>query len=196
MNAFDKIAQKAPASPSKKSTKIAAVVDDAIKVAVDRVIQIKGQIKLLEQEQGDKETLIIDAVRPQQDAAAREGNYSKSFDVPGNDGALVLTTADSFSVPKDAATLEAVKKTIGQKKYDEFIKNKRVVAVKPTVVADDKLVDKIMAVLDKAGIENIFEVTDTPVACEDLDRKQYDLTQDKLDIFRTLVRQKKASLKY
>jgi len=195
MNAFDKIATKKTVTAS-KSTKIAATVTDEVKSAVDLVIKLKAQIKGLEKDQGDKEELIRGHVLPQQDEAARAGNYSKSFDVPGNVGSLVYTIADSFSIPQDADTLDAIRKTIGPKKYDEFLKDKRQVSVKPEVVEDDKLVNKIVEVLAKAGIENIFTVTDSVVAAEDLDRKQYDLPQDKLNVFRTLVKQKKASLKY
>ena len=196
MNAFDKIATKSTGSASKKATKITASVDDEIRNAVDRVISIKAQVKDLEAEQGTKEGTIIAHVRPQQDEQARSGNYSKSFDVEGNDGSLVYTTSDKFSVPQDDDTQDEIKKLVG-KKYDSMFEVQRTVALRSDVLKDDKLVNKIVSTLSKAGIDNIFEVTDKIKTKKGLDERVYELMdQDKLDILRTLIKQNKAGLKY
>ena len=195
MNAFDKIATPAKPKKGKKSTKIAAEVNDEIKIAVDEVIRLKAKIKSLAQTLEDNETLVIDHVRPQQDEHARNGNFSKSFEVEGEKGSLVYTTSDKFSMPTDEDTLAELKKLVGPKKYDEIVEIVRVVSIKSEVLKDDKLVNKIVGVLAKAGIDNIFDVVDKPVAVSGLDVKQYELPEDKLEIFRTLVKQAKASLK-
>jgi hypothetical protein len=197
MNAFDKIAK--PKAPAKKaSTKIVADVSDDIKGKVDLVLHHKANIKQLEAEQLEAETAIIEHVRPQQDAQAYAGNFSKSFDVTGNTGNLLYNTADSFSVPKDDAAIEAIKDLLG-KKFDDVLETKRVITLKAIAADNKELMDKVIAGIQAAGMElgDVFDVTDTYVTKPDLDRKQYDLfpKQPALENFRTLVKQRKASLK-
>jgi hypothetical protein len=45
------------------------------------------------------------------------------------------------------------------------------------------------------NIAESFDVFDTLVACEDLDKKQFELSAKDLEVFRSLVRQNKPSLK-
>lgn len=196
MNAFDKIAGKKEPAKTKKTNKIAAQVTDDIKTAVDTVIWAKAEIKSLEAQLAENETTIIDHVRPQQDKAAYAGNYSKSFLVEGNKGNLTYTTSDKFSIPQDDDTQEAIKKLLG-KKFDEFFETKRTITLSKKVQEDDKLVDKIIAAIEKAGIplQEVFEVTDVVVKKEGMDAKQYELPEPKLETFRLLVEQAKAALK-
>jgi hypothetical protein len=193
-NPFDAIAKPKENTPKSKSSKITASVDPDIKTKVDLVIHHKAQITSLEAEKAEAEASIIDTVRPQQDAAAYAGNFSKSFLVEGNTGSLTYTTSDRFSVPKDEESLEAIQKLLG-KKYDTFFETKRTVVFK---AADNvELVSKIMDIIGKAGMEpsDVFEVTDQVVAKSDLDRNQYTLKEKELAIFRTLVKQNKPALK-
>jgi len=189
---------KAKAPAKKASTKIAAEVTDEIKGKVDLVLHHKATIKSLEAEQIEAETAIIEHVRPQQDNAAYAGNFSKSFDVAGNTGNLLYNTADMFSVPKDEASIEAIQELLG-KRFEEVLETKRVITFKSTAAENKDLMDKVIAAINAAGMElgDVFEVTDQYVAKPDLDRKQYELfpKQAQLDTFRTLIKQRKASLK-
>ncbi|MCX5884311.1 MAG: hypothetical protein NT096_00100 [Proteobacteria bacterium] len=197
VNAFDAIAKPATTAAPSKTNKIAAVVDDKIKEAVDVVINAKAAIAKLEFEKDDAETTIINHVRPQQDKAAFAGNFSKSFAVGGNTGSVTYTTSDKFSVPKEPEVQEALRKCMGDKKFDENFKVVRTISVTPAVTEDTDKINKLVAACTKAGIEigEYFVVTDVLKAKPDLDRKQYELTPGQLDTFRTLVRQNKPALK-
>lgn len=198
MNAFDKIAQKKEPGTSKKSNKIAATVTDDIKKAVDTIIWAKAEINSLQAQLAENETLIIDHVKPQQDKNAYAGIFSKSFLVEGNKGNITYTTSDKFSIPQDEASQDALKKLMG-KKYDEFFHTKRTITLLNKVQENEELVNKIIEAVKKAGInlEEAFKVEDIVVKKEgvEMDRKQYELPEPKLETFRTLVKQAKASLK-
>jgi hypothetical protein len=197
VNPFDAIAKPATTSAPSKSNKIAAVVNDKIKAAVDTVINAKAAIAKLEFEKDEAETLIIGHVRPQQDKAAWTGNFSKSFAVEGNVGNVTYTTSDKFSVPKEPEVQEAIRKCTGDKKFDEDFIVVRTISVKPAITEDLDKINKLVAACTKAGIDigEFFSVTDVLKARPDLDRKQYDLTPKQLEEFRTLVRQNKPALK-
>jgi hypothetical protein len=197
VNAFDAIAKPATAAAPSKSNKIAAVVNDKIKGAVDVVINAKAAIAKLEFEKDEAEASIIAHVRPQQDKAAFAGNFSKSFSVEGNTGNVTYVTSDKFSVPKEPEVQEALRKCLGDKKFDEDFKVIRTIAVKPEITEDVDQINKLVAACTKAGINigEFFSVTDVLKAKPDLDRKQYELTPAQLDEFRTLVRQNKPALK-
>jgi len=195
-NAFGNVIKKST-GPKKASTRVNAQVNDEVRNAVDIVIADKAEIKRLEQEQKDKETVIIDHVRPQQDKLARSDQFTKSLDVAGNKGSLLYTTTDRFSVPQDDDSLDALKKLTG-KKFDDMFETVQTLSLKKEVVKNEKLLDKIAKICKKAGlpVEDIFEGGEKIVAKTDLDRRQYDLTEKELNQFRTLVRQNKPGLKY
>ncbi len=192
---FAKIAKKDGTS-SKKSTKIAASVTKKVKDAVEEVIEIKAQIKALKAKQDLAEQIIIEHVQPQQDAQARAGNYSKSFFVEGHKGSLVYTSSDKYSIDKNAEVYEAIEEFLGDN-FDSFMKYVRTVALKPKVAENTTLVNKIIKACENAGIsiDEAFDVKDVLVTLKDTDSKQFELSVDDLEQFRTLVRQYKASLK-
>jgi hypothetical protein len=196
-NAFDAIAKPATTSAPSKTNKIAAEVNDKIKTAVDTVINAKAAIAKLEFEKDEAEASIIGHVRPQQDKAAYAGNFSKSFAVEGNVGNVTYTTSDKFSVPKESEVQDAIRKCIGDKKFDEDFVVVRTITIKPAVTDDETKINKLIAALTKAGIDigESFSVVDVLKARPDLDRKQYELTPKQLEEFRTLVRQNKPALK-
>ena len=68
-----------PVASSKKSSKMTAKVTDAIKKAVDKLVSTKATLTSLEAEKAALEEQIIEHVRPQQDANARKGEFSKSY---------------------------------------------------------------------------------------------------------------------
>lgn len=194
-NPFDAIAKPKSAAAAKTS-KIAAVVTDAVKAAVDAFIRIKAEVARLEAEQKDHAETIRDSVRPQQDKLAYSGTYSKSFEVAGTAGNVLYTTTDRFSVPKEEDAQEALKTLLGNK-FDEFFENKRTIVFKNTAAENKVLMTKIEKALTAAGLTfaDVFEVTDALAAKPDLDRKQYELNEAKLAEFRTLCKQYSASIK-
>ena len=194
-NAFDKIAKPKGETKKSASTKIAAVVTDAVKLAVDKVIELKGKLKAIEAEEAQAEEIIISHVKPQYRQKAKEGNFSKTFVVAGNSGAVNFVASDKFSVPKDEETQAEIKTCVGKKRFEEWFETKRVVTLKEGVLANDELVNKIVETLSKEGIEDIFEVTDQMVSTGDLDRKQHELDDEAFETFSALVKQAKPSLK-
>ena len=197
INPFDAIAVAAPKTSASKATKIAAVVDDKIKTAVDVVIKSKAAIKAIEQQLAEAETTVIAHVRPQQDKLARSGNYSKSFAVQGVSGEITYVTSDRFSVPKEPEAQEQIKTLLGKDKFEEYFETVRTISLKPSVQENGEFIQKLAKVVADAGMNLVdaFDVVDVLKAKPDLDRKQYDLPERKLDEFRTLVRQSKPALK-
>jgi len=194
-NAFDRVAKPKGETKKSTSTKIAAVVTDAVKLAVDKVIELKGKLKSLEAEELQAEEVIISHVKPQYRSQAKSGNFSKTFVVNGNTGAVNFIAADRFSVPKDEETQGEIKQLIGKKRFEEWFETKRVVTLKDGVLSNDELVNKIVETLSAAGIEDIFEVTDQLVTKDDLDRKQHELDDDTFTAFTALVKQSKPSVR-
>ena len=195
-NAFSKIAVKAP-SASKKATKPVAEISSAVAMQVDLYVKNKAELARIEAEQLDLHTAIVEVVRPQQDKLAYEGEFTKSLDVPGKESKVVYVTSDRFSVPQDEESLGAVKELVGKKAYDSFFEVKATITIKSSVAKDDKVLNQIAAACEKAGLDiaTIFDKVDKVVAREDLDRHQYELTPDKLAMFRALVRQSSPALK-
>jgi hypothetical protein len=197
-NAFAAITKSvSEATPKSATKKIQASVTPAIKSAVDSFVANKASIKALEARQIETETTIITHVKAQQDSQAFNGNFSKSFLVPGNNTEVTYVTSDRFSVPQDEETLAGLKKLIGATKFNEFFGSKPSIVIKSTVIANDAIMNKIAAACEKAGLNigEIFEATTKVFAKDDLDIKQYSLPKEKLPLFRTFVRQNKPALK-
>lgn len=196
MNAFDKLAQPGVAKDSKTTTKIAASLTPDIKFKVDTFVTNKAEMKRLEAEQKDIETVIIEHVRPQQDKLAYGGTFTKSLQLQGVSNIVNFVTMDKFTVPQDEEAIEAIK-TLLNGKFDDLFETTRFISMKKEAVADEKVLNKIAKACEKAGLSlgEIFDVGDKIVAKDDLDRKQYDLKPKQLEEFRTLVRQAKPALK-
>jgi len=194
-NAFDAFAGKK--TPAKKtSPKIAAIVTDEIKGAVDLTIKNKAQVKLIEADTKRAELVIIEHVYPQQEVTAREGNYCKSFTVEGDDGTLTYTTIDKFSVPKEQEVEDEIHKLLG-KDFDKYFRTLRTVKVSEDAMQDKKLVNDLVAVAQKHDYEvtDVFTITDELATRKGMDEDQFNLPKAKLAALRTLIKQYKASLK-
>jgi len=194
---FAAIAKPAATVTAKKSTKPTAAVTDEIKASVDLFISHKAEVKRLEAEMANHEVAIIDHVRPQQDDAARSGHFSKSFEVPGNAGALTYVTSDKFIVSKDTQAIDQLKQLLGSARFDEWFETKRTTTVKKEAMENPIIVQKLVKAAADAGMSlgDVFDVVDILAAKPDLDQKQYALKPSQLDEFRTLCRQYKPALK-
>lgn len=194
-DAFDAFAGKK--TPAKKtSPKIPAEVTEDVRNAVDLAINNKAQIKLLDAETKKAELVIIEHVYPQQESAAREGNYCKSFTVEGNDGALTYTTIDKFSVPKEQEVEDEIRKLLG-KDFDKYFRMLRTVKFTEKAMQDKALVNDMVAVAQEHDYEvpDVFSIVDELATMKGLDESQFNLPKAKLAALRTLIKQYKASLK-
>jgi len=194
-NPFDAIAT--PAKTTKgKTTKIVATVTDDIKIAVDSLINKKAELAKVKVEVDQLDSKIIDHVREQQETLARVGNYSKSFDVPGVTGRLTYTTSDKFSTPKDPEEQASLKALLGER-FNDLFAMKRSISLKDSIQSDKTFLQKFAKALAAADIDlaSTFDVVDVLVTKEDLDKNQYDLPPRDLEVFKTLVKQTKPSLR-
>lgn len=132
----------------------------------------------------------------QQDSLAYKGTFTKSMSVAGVNSEVTYVTSDRFSVPQDEEVLKELKKLVGAK-FDDLFETKRNIAIKAEVISNEVLLNKIAKACESAGlsIAEIFDVGDKVVGKDGLDEKQYQLTPEKLEVFRSLVRQNKPALK-
>ena len=195
-NPFDAIAK--PVTTKKAaSNKIAAEVNEEISNAVDLIIARKAEIKRLEAELDDSSDKVRDHVFKQQAGHARKGNYSKTFDVKGNVGNLTYVASDRWTLPKEAELQEALKKFLGDKRFDEWFEIRRTITLNEAVSGNSELISKIQKVLEAAGLSlaDAYTVVDTLKTKKDLDENQFELDDKQLTQFRTICKQYKAGLK-
>lgn len=197
-NAFDAFAKTTAPTKKSASKKIAAIgVSEDVRNAVDTVISAKAKIKALKANLEEAEATVIGHVYPQQEAHARDGNYCKSFTVDGNDNSLVtVTTADKFSVPKEEAVHEELKKLLG-KQFNIYLETRRKVEFTEDAMQDKGLINDMVAVAQKHGYEvpDVFSIVDSLATVEGTDENQFNLPKAKLAAFRTMVKQYKATVK-
>jgi len=196
MNAFDRIATKSADKKSSTGTKKQASTTETVQKTVDELIANKAQMAKLKQAIADNESVIIGHVMPQYENLARHGEFTKSLEVVGKKGRILFVTADSFSVPQDEDSLNALQELLGDL-FDSFFEKKRAISFKETALKDEKILNKVANACTKAGlnIADIFDVGDKVVAKDDLDRKQFEVSEEKFQTFKALVHQKKPALK-
>jgi hypothetical protein len=189
-------AQKAPSTTSKKSSRPTATVTDDVRKAVDVYISCKAEMKKLEADMKSAASTVKDHVREQYVERGYTNQFTKSLDVPGENGSLVYTQSDRFSVPQDEDTLNILKKLIG-KKYDDFFSTAETISIRKEILDDEKTLDKIATACEKAGLDvaTIFERTEKITAVDGLDQKQFTIDRAKFDQFTSMVKQADAGLK-
>jgi hypothetical protein len=195
-NPFDAIAKPVTAKKA-ASNKIAAEVTEEISGAVDVIIARKAEIKRLEADLDENSDKVRDHVFKQQAAHARKGEYAKTFDVKGNTGNLTYVASDRWTLPKEAELQEALKKFLGDKRFDEWFEIRRTITLNEAVSENSDLVGKIQKVLETAGLSlaDAYTVVDTLKTKKDLDEKQFELSDKELAQFRTICKQYSAGLK-
>lgn len=196
MSAFDKIATKTKPAAKKASTHPQATTTKEVRAAVDAVIKAKADLAAIKAKLADAEQAVIDAVLPQYLERGHKGQFTKSLEVFGDEGRLLFSTADAWSVPQDEDTLNQIRELI-KEKYDEFISSVRSISIHKNVLSNEKTLDKIAKACEKAGLPvgDIFDVVDKVTAVDGLDQKQFELDEDVLEMFRVLVKQRKPALK-
>jgi hypothetical protein len=197
MSAFDKIAKKAEEKTKKSSIPTVAVPKNIAK-NIDEFVAVKATIASSKTELLTLETGIIAHLQELQDKMAFEGDFEGSLRAQGlKEEAITYVTSDRFTAPQDEASLAELKRLLG-KTYDDLFEIKRVTTMKKEALENEALLNKIASLCEKSGmlLNEAFEVGDKVVAKKGLNEKQYlSIPKDKLPIFRTLVRQYKASLK-
>jgi hypothetical protein len=196
MGKFDRLAKTGKTPVASSKVRVAAVLTPELQAKVDDFLKTKAEIAALEAHKKDVSGEVCADVRRQQDEMAYNGQFTNSLQVKGTKGEAIYISADSFSVPQEEDTQEELRKLLG-KKYDDFFQTKRTITLHENVVSNSEMLDKIATVCEKAGmnIGEIFDVRDKVLAVDALDEKQYDLPKEKLDVFRSLVRQKSPYLK-
>jgi hypothetical protein len=190
-NAFAALGKKSKAKKKESTVKVSVETDEKTKELIDEFCTKKAKIAKLEQEQESASVKIIDFVRPRHDKLARSGEFTKSVIAEGNKSRLTFVTADKFVVPQDEETQEELRKFLGDR-FDNFFETDETIKIKSSVD-----LEKLAEQLEKAGIDiaEIFEKDSKLVTKKGLDQKQFQLSEEDLTVFRTLVRQYKPSLK-
>lgn len=191
------LAGKAPkSSGTKKTPKVAATASDKCKRAVDTHIKNKAKIKQLTAEMKDADSNIINEVMPQYVEKGRSGDFTKTLEVQGNDGSVIVVTADSFSVPQDEDIQTELKELIGDDMYAEFFEKSTGYRISPE--APDEVIDALVDAAQEKGIDvsSLFVSETKLTAKPDLDRKILNkLTPEQYETFISLCRQKAPSIK-
>lgn len=195
-NAFDAIAKPKTTATAKAKIKVAAVVSDPVREAVDQVILLKAKEAAIEAERKQAEDVIRACVAPQQDELGFHGNFAGSLTVEGHDGEVLYVASDRFICPKEEDAQEELKKLLGAK-FEELFEYRRTITLKKEAAEDKKLIEKLQAALEKGGftLADAFDVADVLAAKPGLLEAQYKLSESKLTSMRTLVRQYAPGIK-
>lgn len=191
------LAGKAPKkSTAKKTEKIAATTSDKGKRAVDTHIKNKAKIKQLTAELKDADSTILDEVMPQYVEKGRNGEFTKTLEVQGNDGSVDVVTSDSFSVSQDEDVQTEIKETIGEETYQDFFEEKTGYRIADS--APDELIDALVDAAQEKGLDvsSLFVAETKIVAKPGLDRKVLTkLTPEQYETFISLCKQRTPSIK-
>lgn len=135
----------------------------------------------------EKESKFLEIAGNEYEKNARNGEFSKSINFIGEETQGVqITWQDRFGdIPIEHE--KQLKKAVG-KKYDTFFEEKRQLELTQT---DDKTVEFLMKKLGEEVFARLFSVKVSIVAKPDMDRKQFELS----DEARALVKQFKAAVK-
>jgi len=194
-NPFDAIAIVGKSS-SKKSTKPQCPTTPEQRKDVDNLIRINGEIAKLASEQADIQTRLIEIARTQQDADGFAGQFSKSYELAGNEGTVVFTATDRWSEIK-ADILEGIQKFLG-KLFTIFVRKVRTIELSDKATEDTNLLNAIVKAAADCGYApaEAFTVKDSYWPVKGCDELVYtNLKPAQLPEFRSLISQYKPSVR-
>lgn len=137
----------------------------------DEIVKLYKQAEDAEAAFRKKEADLISQVNALYEKYASQGNFSKSFNIAGDDTPGVqVTYRDQFtSIPAEKEP--ELKSALGAD-YELFFKKSRDISVK---VTDDDTVKLLISKLGKEDFLRIFDVKLNVLAKPDMDRKQFNL---------------------
>ena len=197
------INKKAKPSAAKKSTMPVIDISETDLVPSSLLAEVEKAIKefpVFQKEEKEAKAekeyaaeVIVDLVRRHQDKEAFSGDFSKSYEVKGSENSVKYITADKFSV-KDADK-EKLKKLF-KKSYDELFEEKLEVSLKAEVLNSEDLQEELMNLVGKENFSKFFDVETTFKTKVGFDENLYkNVSADKVDEVRTLVKQNKPSIR-
>lgn len=184
---------KKPVSKSKGSA-IIGNLSAEIKMAIDKYVKAKADMKAAKADMTSTESVIIDAVREIQDKDGFSDNFSKSYDVTGVNEKVKYVTANKFSINSDDE--DEIKELLGEA-YDILLDEDHDVRLRPEVLSNPSLQEELMDLLDGGELFDKFFYTHTTIkAQKDLDAKIYKhVDSNDLEALRIFVKQNKPSLR-
>lgn len=167
---------------------------DEIKKKVDEIVKWKTEEKKAKAERETREFTVIEWAQGVQEKEAFEGNYQKSFRIPGVKELVTFVTADKFSAikPED---VEPLKEVLGPK-FKELITQKTIVALKAEVLSDPALQAELMSLLGgKEKFSKFFISETTFLTMDGFDQKRFSLPKKIYEKVMEFVKQSKPSIK-
>jgi hypothetical protein len=180
-------------SGPKKNT--SPVVDNApadVKKAVDEVVDAKAQIKKYEAILKKASAVVVNHVSPIQDSDGHNGDHSKSYQVEGNENTVKYVTQDRFTVK--AADEENIKEVLTEEEFDERFEKDENLTVNKEIFSDEEKQEKLIELMGE-HFNEFFEYTATLKTKKEYDRKQFKLSEEKLNDLRVFVKQYSAALR-
>jgi hypothetical protein len=164
-----------------------------VKDAVDNVISAKAEIKKQKAIQTANEEVILNHVKPIQDADGFAMNHSKTYEVLGNDDSLKYVSANKFSVSIDDR--DNLIELLGQDGFDERFEVKEELKAVDEIFTNEDLQKEVLDKLGDDLFARLFVHSETLKVKTDFDKKQYKLDKDTLADLRIFAKQAKPSLR-
>ena len=124
---------------------------------------------------------------------ARSGDFTKSFIVKGNQHEATFVSSDKFSdIPNEV--IEEVKTVLGDD-FDNFVKDKTTVTLKPDVLENEVLQKELMDAIGEENFAKYFDVSGKWKVVEGFDKKQYKLDEEKRQNLKPFIKKAKPSIK-
>ena len=207
LKGFDKMIKKAAVSADdKKAKKNDARVVVLPEILAPNLFAFQAEKKKEKEAESLKRTAeapILHYVKEHQDKDAFAGNFSGSYLIKATMkvGDKDLTEqvkyigVDSFSVSSDEEVQKQLKELLGDE-YDRVIEEDTVISMKAEVFQDETLQKKLVTALGDS-FSDFFDTVTTSKVKEGFDEKIFQIakTPEKLEQIRTLINQKKPSLR-
>ena len=190
-------AMKACETDTKKTSKKSSMpvltdVPAEVRNAVDLVNEAKAEAKAAAAKLKVNENVVFDYVKPIQDREGYAHCYSKSYEVPGNDGSVKFVSANKFSVSGDDE--ENLVELLGQDGFDKRFEKNESLSAKAVVFKNEELQAELLELLGD-NFSKFFEYKATLKVKPDFDKMQYELDEEKLADLRVFAKQAKPALK-
>jgi len=172
---------------SQKKTKKKGNPELCFRQEADQVFHAKLALEEAKANFQTVERNLLELVSPEYEAHAERDEFSKTFEVAGQDTPGVqVSFKDAFhTVPLDKEQL--LKKKLGEK-YNYFFYQKRNICLADT---SDATIRVLLAKLGEEDFKKFFKIEMCVATRQDMDRKQFELSAE----VRLVVQQYKPSLK-
>lgn len=159
-----------------------------VKDAVREFIIYSNQEKSAKEQKDDAANALREYVKVTRDKNAYAGDYQKSYRVVGGlatsgmQYGAAVQQVDRTTCPKKESDIEAIKKLVGKKFFDQYFARELIISIKKDVL-DNKdlrkeLTNKLIEFFGVEGIKKYFTKEEVWAIKTGLDKGQYDLADE------------------